>query len=166
MMFERFTKEARAVVVAAESEAALMHAVEIGPEHLLIALSDHLADLGVDREELRRDAGSDDGIDADALATLGIDLDEVRRQAEEAFGEGALDRPPTGGRPRFNRAAKKVLELTLREAIALGHRQLGPGHVLLALTRDNRALALLARQGVTREQLRTAVMDGFGAPSG
>ena len=162
-MFERFTREARAVVIAAESEAALMHAREIGPEHLLLALGPQLDEAGVDAGALRRDVARDDGIDADALASIGIDLDEVRRQAEETFGEGALSRVGGSRRPRFGKPVKKVLELTLREALALGHRELGPPHIMLALTRDDRAVALLARQGVSREDLRTAVLDGFGA---
>jgi ATP-dependent Clp protease ATP-binding subunit ClpA len=163
-MFERFTQEARDVVVAAELEAALMHAGEIGPEHLLVALAGHLEPLGVDGGELRRGVVREDGLDADALATLGIDLDEVRRQAEETFGEGVLARTAGGGRPRFNRAAKKTLELTLREAIALGDRELRPAHMLLALTRDDRAMALLARQGLGRDELRTAIVAGAHGP--
>jgi ATP-dependent Clp protease ATP-binding subunit ClpA len=163
-MFERSTQDARDVVVAAESEAVLMHAREIGPEHLLVALAGRLEPLGVDGGELRREVVREDGLDADALATLGIDLDEVRRQAEETFGEGALARTAGGGRPRFNRAAKKTLELTLREAIALGDRDLRPAHMLLALTRDDRAMALLARQGLARDQLRTAIVAGAHGP--
>jgi len=162
-MFERFTQEARAVVTAAEAEAARMHAREIGPEHLLVALAGHLEDLGVDVDALRRDAAAIDGLDADALATLGIDLDAVRRQAEEAFGEGALERAAGGGRPRFSKASKKALELALREAIALGHREIRAPHIVLALTRDDRALGLLARQGVSCDAVRERVMDGFGA---
>jgi ATP-dependent Clp protease ATP-binding subunit ClpA len=163
-MFERFTQETRAIIVAAESEAASMHAREIGPEHLLLALRGHLAGLGVDGEQLRQDVTREDGLDADALATLGIDLDEVRRQAEETFGEGALGRAASGGPPRFNRAAKKTLELTLREALALGDRELRPAHMLLALTRDDRAMTLLARQGVGRDELRTAIVADAHGP--
>ncbi len=159
-MFERFTKSSRAVVVSAEAEALALRARAIGPEHLLLALREHLAALGVDGDELRRDVARHDGLDADALATLGIDLDEVRRQADEAFGEGALRRAGGAGRPRFSKAAKKVLELTLREAIALGDRELRPEHILLALTRDDRATELLARQGLGREEVRAAIVAG------
>ncbi|MEA2179983.1 MAG: hypothetical protein QOG77_3280 [Solirubrobacteraceae bacterium] len=163
-MFERFTKEARGVVVAAESEAALMGSPEVGPEHLLLGLGALLTEVGVDAEALRRDIVRSDGLDADALATLGIDLEEVRRQAEEAFGEGALGRAAGGGRPRFGRAAKKALELTLREAIARGDRALGPQHILLALTWDDRTMDLVARQGVHRDALRTAIVAGSHGP--
>jgi ATP-dependent Clp protease ATP-binding subunit ClpA len=163
-MFERFTQEARAVVVAAESEAARMGAGEVGPEHLLLGLGGLLDELGIDADALRRDIVRADGLDADALATLGIDLEEVRRQAEETFGEGALDRAGGAGRPRFGRAAKKTLELTLREAIAHGDRSLGPQHIVLALTRDDRTMDLLARQGVRRDDLRTAIVAGAHGP--
>ena len=159
MMFERFTREAREVVREAERQARLMHAREIGTEHLLLALADRLAGLGVDGEALRRDVGREDGLDADALATLGIDLDEVRGQAEEAFGLGPLDRP-RGPPPRFGKGAKKALEMTLRESLRLGDRALRPEHVLLALTRDERAMSLLARQGVAPDELRTAIVAG------
>jgi ATP-dependent Clp protease ATP-binding subunit ClpA len=160
-MFERFTKETRAVVQAAASEAALMRSPEVAPEHLLLALRDELIGLGVDGEALRRDVAARDGLDADALATLGIDLGEVRRQAEETFGPGALDPVPGGRRPPFGRGAKKTLELTLREAIALGHRELRPAHVLLALTRDDGAMALLGRHGVDRDAVRAAVTTDY-----
>ena len=160
MMFERFTREAREVVREAERQARLMHAREIGTEHLLLALADRLARLGVDAEALRRDVGREDGLDADALATLGIDLDEVRRQAEEMFGAGALDRPRGGPPPRFGKDAKKALEMTLREALRLGDRALRPEHILLALTRDERAMSLLARQGVGPDEVRTAIVAG------
>ena len=163
-MFERFTKEARAVVVAAESEAALMRAPEVAPEHLLLGLGALLPEVGIDAEALRRDIVRSDGLDADALATLGIDLDEVRRQAEQTFGEGALGRARAAGRPRFGRAVKKTLELTLREAVARGDRSLGPQHILLALTRDDHAMDLVARQGVHRDALRTAIVAGAHGP--
>jgi hypothetical protein len=84
----------------------------------------------------------------------------VRRQAEETFGEGALGRTGGSGRPRFGRAVKKTLELTLREAIAQGDRSLGPQHILLALTRDDHTMDLVARQGVHRDALRTAIVAG------
>jgi ATP-dependent Clp protease ATP-binding subunit ClpA len=164
-MLEHFTKEARAVVVAAESEAARTHATEVGPEHLLLGLGALLTEVGIDAETLRRDIVRSDGLDADALATLGIDLEEVRRQAEETFGEGALGRAAGGrGRPRFGRAAKKTLERTLREALAMGDRALGPRHILLALTWDDHAMDLVGRQGVHRDEVRTAIVAGAHGP--
>jgi ATP-dependent Clp protease ATP-binding subunit ClpA len=165
-MFERFTKEARAVVVLAQDEAGSLEADRIGPEHILLGLAAEqgaaarvLEPLGLGhaalRAELERAGGA---FDADALAAIGIDLDEVRRRVEESFGPGALGGHRKGRRP-FSPAAKKVLELALREALALGDRWIGSEHILLGVMRDPDAAVadLLRRRGVTADGVRAAV---------
>src|SRR6476661_8078723 len=122
-MFERFTEEARQVVVLAQQEARELHSGHIGTEHLLLGLLDQagsasgavLARHGLSRAsvvEAIRAFRSGDGLDAEALGTVGIDLDAVRDSVEATFGPGALDvpgrgRPPTGHIP-FSGRAKKV----------------------------------------------------------
>jgi hypothetical protein len=137
-MFERFSDEARQAIVLAQQEAAEMRHGWIGTEHLLLGVlradgggARLLNDLGVDLASVRDDVvrmigrGEED-IDPDALATLGIDLDAVRERVEKAFGAGALSRRggcrggTFGGHVPFTPRAKKALELTLREGIALG----------------------------------------------
>ncbi|MGK5642445.1 Clp protease N-terminal domain-containing protein [Streptomyces sp. URMC 126] len=104
-MFERFTKEARSVVIGAQKEAHALHHPRIGTEHLLAAAADRpespggatLARLGITAETCReaiRSAARLDEDDAQALRSLGIDLSAVRTRAERAFGPGALDRAP------------------------------------------------------------------------
>src|SRR5918992_1119106 len=180
-MFERFTGKARQAVVAAQEEARTRRADEIRTEHLLAALysvPDNLAltvleAFSVDKEAVLREVdrlgpGGRPPIDAEALSTLGIDLDEVRRQVEEAFGPGALDRPRAalGGKgPRrfghipFERAAKKTLELALREAIHLKHNWIGTEHLLLGLlhTETGAAHHILTGRGLTLTATRTVV---------
>jgi ATP-dependent Clp protease ATP-binding subunit ClpA len=105
--------------------------------------------------------------DGAALASIGIDLDEVRRQVEEAFGPGALDRTMAarGGRRRghtpFDRSAKKVLELALREAIALHHNYIGTEHLLLGMlhTETGAAQRILAARGVRQHVARVMVEE-------
>jgi ATP-dependent Clp protease ATP-binding subunit ClpA len=177
-VFERFTKKARQVVVAAQEEARTRRADSIRTEHLLAGLYTVpensaltvLKGFGVDRATVLREidrlrAGDRPPIDAEALSTLGIDLDEVRRQVEEAFGPGALDRTRaalggTGGRLfghiPFDRNAKKALELALREALRLEHDHIGTEHVLLGLvhTEGGAAHHILAAQGVRLDAAR------------
>jgi ATP-dependent Clp protease ATP-binding subunit ClpA len=164
-MFERFTKAARAAVERAAEDAAALGAERVGPEHLLLGVAategGALDDLGlryaVLRAELERTGG---GLDADALATIGIDLGEVERRVEASFGAGALR--GRGGRTRFAPKAKKALELSLREAIALGDRGIGTEHVLLGVLRDpgERVRVLLERHGQSPETVRDAVLAG------
>ena len=118
--------------------------------------------------------------DASALDAIGIDLDAVRRRVEEAFGPGALDRsmasPPCGRRGRgrrrrrrtgtfshicFTDRTKKVLELSLREALRLGHNYIGPEHVLLGILREGQGLAaqILVRRGLAIESIRAQVLE-------
>jgi ATP-dependent Clp protease ATP-binding subunit ClpA len=178
-MFERFTDEARNSVIAAERHAGALAHGWIGTEHLLLALLDDderpaarvLAAHGVTgewvRAEVERIIGrGEPDLDADALATLGIDLDAVRERVERTFGPGALAARP--GRPCRRRAgpgrpftprAKKVLELSLREAIAIGDDFIGAEHLLLGLVREGNGVAagILASKGITRE----AVLAGL-----
>src|SRR5512133_1818727 len=112
-MFERFTDRARRVVVLAQEEARMLDHNYIGTEHLL---------LGLIREG--------EGYAARALESLGISLDAVRQQVEVIIGRG--QHAPSGPVP-FTPRAKKVLELSLREALQLGHNYIGPEHILLEL---------------------------------
>lgn len=179
-MFERFTQEARQVVVSSQDEARLMHHKFIGTEHLLLGLLDqtgsptravferhgltHTAAV----EVLRRIAGQEQ-FDAEALGTVGIDLDAVRSSVEATFGARALDVPSPDksrevrGHIPFTRRAKKVLELSLREAIALKSGSIADGHIALGILRDGGGVAMkmLADRGVDptvlRDEIRTVL---------
>jgi ATP-dependent Clp protease ATP-binding subunit ClpA len=178
-MFERFTRRARAAVVAAHCEAVAFDHQWIGTEHLLLGLFDD-ADgraarvlrerFGVERDwvrgEVERVVGrGEPGIDADALATLGIDLDAVRERVEKTFGAGALHGRPGrrgrfgGDRRPFTPRAKKALELSLREAVAMGDRFVGAEHVLLGLVREGEGVAarILNERGVDRAAVHAAL---------
>lgn len=171
-MFERFTKDARAAVVAAQEVARETGSRTTDSRHLLIALvedpgpvrralltigADVEAVVGAARAELR--AG---GIDPDALAAIGIDLDAVRDRADGVFGPGALERAgrAPGGHIRFTPDAKKALELALREAIRLKHRTIQAGHLLLGILRaDSPGRALLLRTRVDTDALREVLEE-------
>jgi ATP-dependent Clp protease ATP-binding subunit ClpA len=166
-MFERFTQEARAVVLLAQDEATALEADRIGAEHLLLGLAAErgaaarvLEPLGLGHAALRAELEqSGAGLDADALASIGIDLDEVRRRVEESFGPGALGGHRKGRRP-FSPEAKKALELALREAIALGDRHIGSEHILLGVVSDpgEPVAGVLRRHDQSPEAVRAAVM--------
>ena len=175
-MFERFTRGARGVVEGAQAEARGLRHSRIDTEHLLLGIlrdTDSpaavlLADAGLTLEGTREHVirSVDGGArDADALKGLGIDLDKVRHSVEEAFGPGALERARGRGFSRshipFSGAAKKVLELSLREAIHLGDREIRPEHILLALLREGHGVAaeFLTRSGVTDGTVRAAIDD-------
>ncbi len=177
-MFKRFTAAARQAVILAQDEARRRRHRSIGPDHLLLGLLDEpdggaaalLADLGVSGAELdaatrrMRPTGRSGVLsDGDALASIGIDLDEVRWRVEEAFGPGALDRTRAGRRRRhipFEPAAKRALELSLREALHLRHNYIGTEHLVLGLLAgaDPVTAELLRERGVTLEQARAAVV--------
>ena len=173
-MFERFTADARQVVVLAQQEARELHHSHIGTEHLLLALlaegsspaAQALRGHGLELTELRRRVAalSDPGLDGDALAVLGIDLEEVRRATEASFGEGALDakahRSGLKGHIPFSDGAKKVLELSLREAIHLKQHHILAGHILLGLLREGRGSAarILLEAGIDLAELRSEVV--------
>lgn len=175
-MFERFSKEARAAVVAAQEIARTAGSRSIDTRHVLVALAEGagpaaqaLRTVGVEprvlaahvREEIR--AG---GLDGEALASLGIDLDAVRERADAVFGEGALDRATHKGRKGhipFTADAKKSLELALREVIRLGGSGIDGGHLLLGMLRNGGSPAeqamrrALTDAGTDVQALRAAV---------
>ncbi|WP_320780262.1 Clp protease N-terminal domain-containing protein [Streptomyces sp. CRN 30] len=185
-MFERFTKDARAVVLGAVDHAERSHAALVDEEHLLLALLDReasraafvLASLGVSGRcdsveralaEVRRRGGLSRA-EAEALSGLGIDLTEVVSRVEETHGAGALE---TGGRGRggrsgrwsghrpFTRGAKDLLTQALRVATARRDRRIGDEHVLLALTaRPGIAAEVLADHGVTYEAVERVLGSG------
>ena len=176
-MFERFTQDARRVVVEAQEEATRLHHGWIGTEHLLLALlgrstatSAVLARHGLTRAAVTASVvgyvGSGD-LDAEALGTLGIDLDAVRSTVEASFGPGALDadRSPrsTRGHIPFSPRAKKVLELSLRETIALKQKEISDGHIALGLLREGEGLAakVLHDLGVDLVDLRRDITAGL-----
>lgn len=122
------------------------------------------------RSARARDLGQDDAF---ALRTIGIDLDVVRATVEETFGPGALERPRCKSRRRrlargyvpFTPRAKKVLELSLREALRLNHQWIGSEHILLGLLRedDSTAMRVLASCGVSADVLRHRVLATMGS---
>jgi ATP-dependent Clp protease ATP-binding subunit ClpC len=140
-MFERFTEKARRVVVYAQEEARMLNQNYIGTEHLL---------LGLIREQ--------DGIAAKALESLSISLEDVHAQVEDLIGRGTY--VPTGHIP-FTPRAKKVLELSLREALQLGHNYIGTEHILLGLIREGEGVAaqVLLNLGADLDKVRSAVIQ-------
>ncbi len=120
-MFERFTDRARRVVVLAQEEARLLNHNYIGTEHILLGL-----------------IHEGEGVAAKALESLGISLEAVRAQVEEIIGHGG---PAPSGHIPFTPRAKKVLELSLREALQLGHNYIGTEHILLGLIREGEGVA-------------------------
>jgi ATP-dependent Clp protease ATP-binding subunit ClpC len=140
-MFERFTEKARHAVVLAQEEARLLGHNYIGTEHLL---------LGLLRE--------DQGVAAAALHRLGVSLDAVRSDVKTIIGEGPAAPPP--GEVPFTPRAKKVLELSLREALQLGHNYIGTEHILLGLVREGQGVAaqVLVGRGADLARVRDAVV--------
>ncbi|HUZ51577.1 MAG TPA: Clp protease N-terminal domain-containing protein [Streptosporangiaceae bacterium] len=147
-MFERFTDRARSVVVLAQEEARLLNHDYIGTEHLL---------LGLIRES--------EGIAAKALTLLGIELDTVRENVEEIVGRGTKE--PSGHIP-FTPRAKKVLELSLREALQLSHNYIGTEHILLGLIREGEGVAaqVLVQLGADLSRVRQQVIQLLHGPGG
>ncbi len=139
-MFQRFTDRARRVVVLAQEEARLLRHTYVGTEHLLLGL-----------------LHEGEGVAAQALASLGISLADVRGQVEEIIGHG---RNPVSGHIPFTPRTKKVLELSLREALALGHHYIGTEHLLLAMLREGQGVAaqVLTRLGTDHAQVRERVL--------
>lgn len=139
-MFERFTERSRQVVVLAQENARAQKHGFIGTEHVL---------LGLLQEE--------HGIAAQALVALGVTRDRVVAQVVRINGKGEEDPPP---QIPFTPRAKKVLELALREALALGHNYIGTEHILLALTRENEGVAkrILMDLDTESEQIRNEVI--------
>ena len=140
-MFERFTDRARRVVVLAQEEARMLNHNYIGTEHILLGL-----------------IHEGEGVAAKALESLNISLEAVRQQVEEIIGQGQA--APTGHIP-FTPRAKKVLELSLREALQLGHNYIGTEHILLGLIREGEGVAaqVLQKLGADLNRVRQTVIQ-------
>jgi ATP-dependent Clp protease ATP-binding subunit ClpC len=140
-MFERFTDRARRVVVLAQEEARMLNHNYIGTEHILLGL-----------------IHEGEGVAAKALEALGISLEGVRAQVEEIIGQG--QQAPSGHIP-FTPRAKKVLELSLREALQLGHNYIGTEHILLGLIREGEGVAaqVLVKLGADLNRVRQQVIQ-------
>jgi ATP-dependent Clp protease ATP-binding subunit ClpA len=140
-MFERFTDRARRVVVLAQEEARHLNHNYIGTEHLLLGL-----------------LHEGEGVAAQALTSLGISLEAVRLQVEAIIGQG--QQAPSGHIP-FTLRAKKVLELSLREALQIGHNYIGTEHLLLGLVREGEGVAaqVLVRLGADLVRVRQRVIQ-------
>ena len=140
-MFERFTDRARRVVVLAQEEARMLNHNYIGTEHILLGL-----------------IHEGEGVAAKALESLGISLEAVREQVEEIIGQG--QQAPSGHIP-FTPRAKKVLELSLREALQLGHNYIGTEHILLGLIREGEGVAaqVLVKLGADLNRVRQQVIQ-------
>ncbi|WP_286956126.1 ATP-dependent Clp protease ATP-binding subunit [Brevibacterium sp. UBA7493] len=139
-MFERFTDRARRVVVLAQEEAKILKHNYIGTEHILLGL-----------------IHEGEGIAAKALEGMGISLEQVRDQVTEIIGQG--QQAPSGHIP-FTPRAKKVLELSLREALQLGHTYIGTEHILLGLIREGEGVAaqVLVKLGADLARVRQEVI--------
>jgi ATP-dependent Clp protease ATP-binding subunit ClpC len=140
-MFERFTDRARRVVVLAQEEARMLNHNYIGTEHILLGL-----------------VHEGDGVAAKAMAAMEISLEKVRQQVEEIIGRGA--QAPSGHIP-FTPRAKRVLELSLRESLQLGHNYIGTEHILLGLIREGEGVAaqVLVRLGADLNRVRQQVIQ-------
>ena len=140
-MFERFTDRARRVVVLAQEEARMLHHDHIGTEHILLGL-----------------IGEGEGVAAKALESLGISQEAVRQQVEEIIGQ---DRQAPSGHIPLTPRTKKVLELSLREALQLGHNYIGTEHILLGLIGEGEGVAVqvLVKLGADPSRIRQQVIQ-------
>src|ERR1043165_3617503 len=140
-LFERFTDRARRVLVLAQEEARLLNHNFIGTEHILLGL-----------------IHEGEGTAAKALESLGITLEAVREKVEETIGPAGAS---TTGSPPFTPRAKKVLELSLREALQLGHNYIGTEHILLGLIREGEGVAaqVLVKLGADLNRVRQQVIQ-------
>jgi ATP-dependent Clp protease ATP-binding subunit ClpC len=150
-LFERFTDRARRVLVLAQEEARLLNHNFIGTEHILLGL-----------------IHEGEGVAAKALESLGISLEGVREKVEETIGPAGSS---TTGSPPFTPRAKKVLELSLREALQLGHNYIGTEHMLLGLVREGEGVAaqVLISLGADLSRVRQQViqlLSGYSSPGG
>jgi ATP-dependent Clp protease ATP-binding subunit ClpA len=183
-VFERFTDKARRGLVLAQDEARALGHNFIGTEHILLGLlgvgdsvgSRVLLAEGLTAERVRHltlemVGAEPSGLrvdDSEALASIGIDLDSVREAVEESFGEGALERATRSrkrrvslGAPPFVPRAKKVVELSLREALQMGHNYIGTEHILLGIIREGEGVAakILVETVGPLDELRAKVID-------
>ena len=142
-VFERFTDRARRVVVLAQEEARLLDHNYIGTEHLLLGL-----------------INEGEGIAAQALGALDVSLERVRHDVEEIIGRGEAETAARAHIP-FTPRAKKVLELSLREALQLGHNYIGTEHILLGLVREGEGVAakVLEKLGADLARVRETVIE-------
>jgi len=140
-MFERFTDRARRVVVLAQEEARMLNHNYIGTEHILLGL-----------------IHEGEGVAAKTLESLGISLEAVRQQVEEIIGQG---QHASSGHIPFTPRAKKVLELSLRESLQLGHNYIGTEHILLAMLREGEGVAaqILVKLGADLNRVRQQVIQ-------
>ncbi len=190
-MFERFTEEARAVVVDAQLHARRLGHGYTGCEHLLLAVASNPGPVGstlrragvttaaVEEATLRLVGTPSEALDRDALAAIGIDLDVVREKIEASFGPNALAPVPSGRRRRrwgrrrgcgpgfghipFTPRAKGCLEHSLREAVTLRQRHIGAEHIALALTSmtDGLTPQLLTAIGTPPALLRSQLLNRY-----
>jgi ATP-dependent Clp protease ATP-binding subunit ClpC len=147
-VFERFTDRARRVLVLAQEEARLLNHSFIGTEHILLGL-----------------IHEGEGIAARSLDSLGVTLEAVREKVEEAIGPSGT---PAPGSPPFTPRAKRVLELSLREALQLGHSYIGTEHMLLGLVREGEGVAaqVLQSLGVELPRVRQQVIQFLSSYQG
>jgi ATP-dependent Clp protease ATP-binding subunit ClpC len=147
-VFERFTEAARLVVVFAQDEARALRHNYIGTEHIL---------LGLLRQQ--------ESLAAEVLASLGVEFGEVREQVGRIIGQGG---EVTAGQIPFTPRAKRVLEVSLKEARELGHNYIGTEHLLLGLARENEGVAarILLDDGVDANTIRGAVLEVLGGGPG
>ena len=148
-MFERFTDRARRSVVLAQEEARMLDHTYIGTEHILLGL-----------------IHEGDGVAAKALQALDIRLEAVRREVVSVIGKGGA---PAVGHIPFTPRAKKVLELSLRESLQLGHNYIGTEHILLGLIREGEGVAaqVLQKLGADLNRVRRTViqlLSGYAEP--
>ena len=181
-MFERFSQDARRVVLRARHEAVRAGRDRLGCEHLLLGLlaepgpaASAMTEAGLELAALRArllagGRAEPDPLDADALASVGIDLDTVRRATDAMFGPGALDRAGHGrarrpGRLRVTADAKQALGLALDAAVKLRQKEISGGHLLIGIIDqgDNGALGLLAAFAVDTPGLRADVVSRLAA---
>ncbi len=175
-MFERFTQKARDVVVLARTESERGGQNFVGTEHLLLAMLakgdgkayEFLTAQGLTLERVRAEvarlSGQLGADDAAALKTIGIDLEAVIERVEESFGPGALTALPAGQKRRwsmgrFTKRAKKVMELSLREAVRLHNNYIGTEHLLLGLIREGEGMAakIMVGSGISLPALRETI---------
>ena len=174
-MFERFTRNARVVVIGAKEVAHRHGATEVRPAHLFESLASKdgtlamqvLSGLGAPGDEVRRVvrgfgsqySGVLDAEDAEALRLLGIDLDDVIRRIDQGLNDGHEQIPK--GHKRFSPESKKVLELSLREALRLGDNFIGTEHILLGILREGDSVAMetLKAFDLTVVDVRRAVAE-------
>ncbi|WP_286688723.1 Clp protease N-terminal domain-containing protein, partial [Corynebacterium sp. S5S1] len=140
-MFERFTDRARRVIVLAQEEARMLNHNYIGTEHILLGL-----------------IHEGEGVAAKALESMDISLDDVRNEVEEIIGQGSQ---PHSGHIPFTPRAKKVLELSLREGLQMGHKYIGTEFLLLGLIREGEGVAaqVLTKLGADLPRVRQQVIQ-------